>query len=42
MDCNSVDPKLMKALLSEYAPIEALVDFMKNSAEDSEQCTEND
>lgn len=31
----------MKALLSEYAPIEALVDFMKDNTEDSEQCSEN-
>lgn len=42
MDCSNIDPKLMKALLSEYAPVEVLVEFMDDDdVENSEQHPEN-
>lgn len=41
MDCSNIDPKLMKALLSEYAPVEVLVEFMDDGTENSEQHPEN-
>lgn len=41
MDCSNIDPKLMKALLSDYAPIEALAEFINESADNYEQYSED-